>query len=135
MEKCSNCDRTIGKMETAHLFKDSVVCGECYLRLVGQSTKPSNDSGATGQTCNNCRSSLPSKLVQVHSGLISVSLLLLGLFLVPVRLIPDLQVQDVNFFTIAWCIASFVPLVAYWLLAPKAYVCPDCGAKKATRVS
>lgn len=33
LEECANCGRTIGKLETANVFKDSVVCSECYARL------------------------------------------------------------------------------------------------------
>ncbi|MCL2647723.1 MAG: hypothetical protein FWD61_12055 [Phycisphaerales bacterium] len=33
IEKCSNCDRVIGKLETPHLWNDNVVCSECLERL------------------------------------------------------------------------------------------------------
>jgi uncharacterized paraquat-inducible protein A len=31
--KCHNCDRNIGRMEQAFLYRDEVVCGECHRRL------------------------------------------------------------------------------------------------------
>lgn len=33
MEKCSNCDREIGKLEQAFVFKGNIVCRECDLCL------------------------------------------------------------------------------------------------------
>lgn len=32
-EICGNCGRKIGNLETAHLYKQAVVCGECLERL------------------------------------------------------------------------------------------------------
>lgn len=33
IEKCVNCDATIGRLETAYLWSDQVVCGACYTKL------------------------------------------------------------------------------------------------------
>ena len=33
VEKCGNCERVIGKLETPFVFKEHVVCPECYTRL------------------------------------------------------------------------------------------------------
>jgi membrane protein YdbS with pleckstrin-like domain len=33
VEKCSNCEAVIGKMETAHLFNENVVCAPCKIKL------------------------------------------------------------------------------------------------------
>ena len=33
MEKCENCGRVIGKLETPNLHQGAVVCGECDRRL------------------------------------------------------------------------------------------------------
>ena len=33
VETCSNCGRTIGKLETAHLWNSHVLCDECSARL------------------------------------------------------------------------------------------------------
>ena len=33
LEKCANCGVLIGKLETAFVWKDEVVCGSCYARL------------------------------------------------------------------------------------------------------
>jgi hypothetical protein len=35
VDKCENCGREIGKLETAHLWQEHVLCGECYKRLSG----------------------------------------------------------------------------------------------------
>jgi hypothetical protein len=40
MEKCANCDRVIGKLETPQVWQDQIVCAECYGRL--SSTPVSN---------------------------------------------------------------------------------------------
>jgi hypothetical protein len=37
MEQCENCGRTIGKLETPMVYRDSVVCPECHARLAVQS--------------------------------------------------------------------------------------------------
>lgn|GEM_PF-6857473 len=33
MEKCANCERQIGNLEPAHVWKDSIVCADCLYRL------------------------------------------------------------------------------------------------------
>ena len=33
MEKCTNCDREIGKLEQAFVFRGNIVCGDCNLCL------------------------------------------------------------------------------------------------------
>lgn len=33
MEVCENCGRNIGKLETAHIHDDHIVCSECVSRL------------------------------------------------------------------------------------------------------
>lgn len=35
MEKCGNCERTIGNMEPAHVYNGAVVCDACNVRLLG----------------------------------------------------------------------------------------------------
>ena len=35
-ETCANCDATIGRLETAHLWHDQVVCGKCIKILRSQ---------------------------------------------------------------------------------------------------
>jgi hypothetical protein len=40
LEKCSNCDRAIGRLETPQVWKESVVCAECHARLEAQAPKP-----------------------------------------------------------------------------------------------
>ncbi len=34
---CSNCDRMIGRLEEAYLWKDQPICQECHQRLAGGS--------------------------------------------------------------------------------------------------
>jgi multidrug efflux pump subunit AcrB len=36
LEKCTNCERTIGNLETPYLFKNEVVCKDCHGRLSQQ---------------------------------------------------------------------------------------------------
>jgi len=36
-EACANCGRAIGKLETAHLWNERVVCADCYGKLTGAS--------------------------------------------------------------------------------------------------
>jgi hypothetical protein len=39
MEKCTNCERSIGKLEQAYIYQNQhVVCGECYALLTGEKT-------------------------------------------------------------------------------------------------
>ncbi len=33
MERCANCEATIGKLETPHIWNDEVVCSACHHRL------------------------------------------------------------------------------------------------------
>lgn len=40
METCANCGRTIGNLETPHLFREQVVCPECANRLSRQVNPP-----------------------------------------------------------------------------------------------
>jgi hypothetical protein len=40
IEHCANCDRPIGKLETAFVFKEAVVCAECNARLTNAITPP-----------------------------------------------------------------------------------------------
>ncbi len=40
LEKCSNCERLIGKLETPHLWRQEVVCAECRARLESQMASP-----------------------------------------------------------------------------------------------
>ena len=36
METCTNCNRTIGNLETPHLYEGHIVCANCYSRLEGE---------------------------------------------------------------------------------------------------
>jgi hypothetical protein len=38
LEKCANCDRPIGRLETPYLYQSQVVCKSCYDRLVPVAT-------------------------------------------------------------------------------------------------
>jgi hypothetical protein len=33
LDECDNCGRKIGKLETPHVWRQGVVCGECHARL------------------------------------------------------------------------------------------------------
>lgn len=39
-EICQNCEREIGKLEQAYIFKGQVVCNQCNALLGGNGTKP-----------------------------------------------------------------------------------------------
>jgi hypothetical protein len=57
MEKCQNCERPIGNLETPMLWEDAVVCAECHSKL---STKPSRPSElrSIGRDCVACNTKL-----------------------------------------------------------------------------
>jgi hypothetical protein len=40
MEKCANCERIIGNLETPMLFQEKVVCPQCHASLAASSPKP-----------------------------------------------------------------------------------------------
>jgi hypothetical protein len=40
MEKCANCDRVIGKLETPAVWRDEVVCAGCHEILAKQPAAP-----------------------------------------------------------------------------------------------
>lgn len=40
VEKCRNCDRSIGRMEQAFLWQDQIVCAECHARLSTPIVRP-----------------------------------------------------------------------------------------------
>lgn len=46
IETCANCNRSIGKLETAYVFKGNVVCEQCN-ELLGQADKKSRKSQST----------------------------------------------------------------------------------------
>ncbi|MCE9591374.1 MAG: hypothetical protein K8S99_12710 [Planctomycetes bacterium] len=39
-ERCANCDTAIGKLETAFVWRDNVVCEACFQKLARQHTAP-----------------------------------------------------------------------------------------------
>jgi predicted nucleic acid-binding Zn ribbon protein len=41
-ERCANCDSEIGKLETANIFNDQVVCSRCQARLNSDLTLKKN---------------------------------------------------------------------------------------------
>jgi hypothetical protein len=53
MDACENCGRTIGKLETPHVFENHVVCGDCLGKLTPRTLEysiGSRPSSATVQT-------------------------------------------------------------------------------------
>lgn len=40
LERCHNCDRTIGRMEQAYLHNEQPVCKECHARLTQKPAPP-----------------------------------------------------------------------------------------------
>lgn len=33
LERCANCERAIGRLETPHVWQEQIVCSDCYKRL------------------------------------------------------------------------------------------------------
>ena len=66
MERCSNCERVIGKLETAFLWQNNVVvCKECHSRLsdgtLGRAPRQS-------RCCPSCQSAQVASLHMIHQG-------------------------------------------------------------------
>jgi hypothetical protein len=47
METCSNCETTIGKLETPYVWKEHTVCESCYRRLSGKAAGQADASSDT----------------------------------------------------------------------------------------
>lgn len=59
-ETCSNCQVTIGKLETAYIWQQNVVCSNCYRRLsvrsqIDRDTRNSPPVAATPSNANGLR--------------------------------------------------------------------------------
>ena len=54
IESCQNCEREIGKLERAFIFKDKIVCAECDKRLRAASGNPNEKrpAPATAEPAN-----------------------------------------------------------------------------------
>ncbi len=63
IEQCENCGRVIGKLESPHIYRDSVVCGGCYTAL--NSASSTGESSATD--CPRCHSRQTQKLSMVYA--------------------------------------------------------------------
>jgi predicted RNA-binding Zn-ribbon protein involved in translation (DUF1610 family) len=125
LEECANCGRTIGRLETACVFKDQTVCADCYARL-----KPTIDYAApvatghtppsvlpalehalidrrpatiqTSRACPACGSTLPAVKKSKGSSVLLIILLLL------------------------WILPGLIYVIFY---NGYVYVCPRCGYK------
>lgn len=42
MERCANCERQIGNLETPHVWNDRSVCPECFVRLESSTSQPND---------------------------------------------------------------------------------------------
>jgi predicted RNA-binding Zn-ribbon protein involved in translation (DUF1610 family) len=62
-ERCANCDREIGRLETAHLHGNDVVCAECSGRLAAPATA---GQAAPSCRCPKCGSSDTARLQTIH---------------------------------------------------------------------
>ena len=93
IEECANCGRTIGRLETAHVFKDQTVCAECFARLkptVGYETPASLAAPApavsvrtagVARACPACGSTRPAE--KKSKGSTALLILLLLFWIVP----------------------------------------------------
>jgi hypothetical protein len=96
MEKCTNCERSIGELEQAHIYQNQhVVCGECYALLIGEKAhtpttktegKTTIDSTnkaliANQMICANCGCS--GKPKKITKGSFFIELILWLFFFVP----------------------------------------------------
>jgi hypothetical protein len=43
MDICENCNRTIGKLETAHVWQNHIVCPSCHSQLAKNPTPQSSE--------------------------------------------------------------------------------------------
>lgn len=70
IEECFNCGRVIGRLESAFLWRDRVVCRECHLRLSGQPQKclPSSENSLTPGAESPDRPASPSGLPPAPPG-------------------------------------------------------------------
>lgn len=41
LETCANCDRSIGKLETPHVYKGEIVCAACH-EILSRPSTPQN---------------------------------------------------------------------------------------------
>lgn len=41
VERCGNCDSVIGRMETPHVWQDTIICHQCYRKFTEQITAAS----------------------------------------------------------------------------------------------
>jgi hypothetical protein len=64
MEACENCERKIGKLETAHLYQGKVVCTECNSKLRGDviQTVPSPRSTIVEPTVIHVKPVMPDEI-------------------------------------------------------------------------
>jgi hypothetical protein len=118
MERCANCERKIGKLETPFVYKGNVVCKQCHRLL--------NDDGQRGQNDNiivnrNLKESMPRRKLKrgeilcpnpncAYAGKpkkVARGSTIVGLFL---------------------CIFFLIPGLLYFLFAGGyRYMCPACG--------
>ncbi len=56
MEKCENCGRVIGKLETPYVWTGNIVCAECHQRLSGiaRTAAPATSGAASPFVMLNC---------------------------------------------------------------------------------
>ncbi len=45
-ETCENCERSIGKLETAHIHNGHIVCADCIRKLSAPTSRPETEKSA-----------------------------------------------------------------------------------------
>lgn len=107
MEKCANCNRTIGKLETPCILDDHVLCEECYARLSARKGRPAVTVSATEPTPILLSNQCP------HCGYVGV---------VPQRGIVGSEVVVFVLFLFLF----FIPAIAYYAIKDGKLYCPNC---------
>lgn len=125
LEECANCGRMIGRLETPCVFRDEVVCAECFSRL----------SSAIGYAAPSFRGSSTSSVLPAAEHTLTDR----RPSSIPVaRLCPSCgsteqavkKAKGSTVLLIILLLFSILPGLIYWIaFNGYAYVCPRCGFK------
>ena len=98
LEKCYNCDRVIGRMETAHFYAGHVVCAACKKNIAEGNEFEKSKSHKAPVAQSHSGNSLWSRFAQMHPArqmmivlwALIMSIGLLTFLFVPVPLQPEM---------------------------------------------
>jgi hypothetical protein len=117
MEKCTNCERSIGKLEQAYIYQNQhVVCGECYVLLIGEKTHTpttKTEEKSTIYTIN--KADIVNQMICVNCGCIGK---------------PKNITKGSFWIELILWLSFFVPGLIYsiWRLTTRYWACPKCKA-------